>query len=78
MTIIETKQQGVRIDNDWYRPLGMRGAATHTDHDPCMLDPSIGIEQPRANRADIIAHSLGRHGGKPARLYHLNIVVQQA
>jgi len=28
MTIIETKQDGVRIDNDWYRPLGMRSAAS--------------------------------------------------
>jgi alkylation response protein AidB-like acyl-CoA dehydrogenase len=28
MTIIETKQQGVRVDNEWYRPLGMRGAAS--------------------------------------------------
>jgi alkylation response protein AidB-like acyl-CoA dehydrogenase len=32
MTIIETKQQGVRVDNDWYRPLGMRAAASPIVH----------------------------------------------
>ncbi len=32
MTIIETKQPGVRVDNDWYRPLGMRAAASPIVH----------------------------------------------
>jgi alkylation response protein AidB-like acyl-CoA dehydrogenase len=32
MTIVETKQAGVRVDNDWYRPLGMRAAASPIVH----------------------------------------------
>lgn len=61
MTIIETKQDGVRIDNDWYRPLGMRGAAS----------PVIYLDNVKVPKE----HVLGEPGAYPRQRwqgkYHL-------
>ena len=44
-----------------------------------MLQPEVrsGIQEPGAHRADIRAHCIGDQLAQPARLHHLDVVVQQ-
>lgn len=47
MTIIEPSMKGVRVDNDWYRPLGMRAAASPIIHlDSVRIPPENVFGEP--------------------------------
>ena len=57
--------------------MSMAGNATQADDDAAMLQSAIGIEQPRADAADLSARGKRNHLVKPAILDCLDIVVDE-
>ena len=54
------------------------GDAAEPDHDAAMLDAPVGIEQLRADAADVRPHRERDHFAEPVLVRHLDVVVDEA